>query len=161
MTNKENKSETTLLIESLRPYLLNRITLQLKGIQGEYQELKQAMKPDLTHFINPLLSTNHELLFVEVKRKENYANRNLENDLIKLGKEMQIALDKLVMLKIKEPKVVGILVEVSASSTFSSSSRRRITLVLAPISVAETTTPSSILSQRHLYENVVYRNLSP
>lgn len=69
------------------------------------------MKPDLTHFINPLLSTNHELLFVEVKRKENYANRNLENDLIKLGKEMQIALDKLVMLKIKEPKVVGILVE--------------------------------------------------
>lgn len=69
------------------------------------------MKPDLTHFINPLLSTNHELLLVEVRRKENYANGNLENDLIKLGKEMQIALDKLVMLKIKEPKVVGILVE--------------------------------------------------
>lgn len=73
--------------------------------------MKQAMKPNLILFINPLSRTNHELLFVEVKRKGNYANGNLESDLIKLGKEMQIALDKLVMLKIKEPEIVGILVE--------------------------------------------------
>jgi hypothetical protein len=41
--------------------------------------------------------TNYELFFVEVKRLGKFANGTFESDLIKLGKEMQVALDKLVL----------------------------------------------------------------
>jgi hypothetical protein len=46
-----------------------------------------------------------------VKRKGNYRNNTYEDDVVKLGKEMQIALNKLVKMKVKSPEIVGILVE--------------------------------------------------
>lgn len=42
----------------------------------------------------------------------------LENDLTKLGKEMQIALNKLVLQKVDNPVVVGLLIEGTKASTF-------------------------------------------
>jgi hypothetical protein len=36
---------------------------------------------------------------MEVKRKGNHSNNTLENDMIKLSKEMHIALNKLVVKK--------------------------------------------------------------
>ena len=49
--------------------------------------------------------------FVEVKRKGDFANGHLESDTVKLGKEMQIAINKLILRKVKCPEVVGLLVE--------------------------------------------------
>lgn len=71
----------------------------------------QIMIPDLVLFVEPHSATNYELFFVEVKRKGNYQNDYLENDLIKIGKEMHTALNKLVKKKVKNPEVVGLLVE--------------------------------------------------
>jgi hypothetical protein len=47
---------------------------------------------------------------VEVKRKGNYHNNNLGDDIVKLGKEMQIALNKLVKRRVRNPEIVGILI---------------------------------------------------
>jgi hypothetical protein len=69
------------------------------------------MKPDFVLYTSPSSITNYELFFVEVKRKGNFANGTGESDLVKLGKEMQIALNKLVLKKIKNPEVVGMVVE--------------------------------------------------
>lgn len=46
---------------------------------------------------------------MEAKRKGNYRNNNLEDDIVKLGKEMQLALNKLVRLKVVNPELVGLL----------------------------------------------------
>lgn len=52
------------------------------------------------------------LLFVfKINWNSNYANGNLESDLVKLGKEIQLALNKLIMLRIKNPEVNGVLIE--------------------------------------------------
>lgn len=69
------------------------------------------MIPDLALFIEPNSGTKYELFFVEVKRKGNYQNNHLEDDLVKLGKEMHTALNKLVKKKVRNPEVVGLLVE--------------------------------------------------
>lgn len=71
----------------------------------------QIMIPDLALFIEPNSGTKYELFFVEVKRKGNYQNNHLEDDLVKLGKEMHTALNKLVKKKVRNPEVVGLLVE--------------------------------------------------
>ncbi|EIE76307.1 hypothetical protein RO3G_01011 [Rhizopus delemar RA 99-880] len=87
--------EATLIIESLRPFLLHCVLSQLKGVEGEC----------------PSSAINYELFFVEVKRKGNYANGTGESDTVKLGKEMKIALDNLMIKKVKNPEIVGIVVE--------------------------------------------------
>lgn len=69
------------------------------------------MMPDFVLFIDPLSSMNFELLFVEIKRRGNFANGNQESDLIKLGKQMQVALNKMVLKKVQSPEVVGLLVQ--------------------------------------------------
>lgn len=69
------------------------------------------MIPDLTLFIEVNSTTNYELFFVEVKRKGKYQNNNLENDLVKLGKEMHTALNKLMKKRVRNPEVVGLLIE--------------------------------------------------
>lgn len=71
----------------------------------------QIMIPDLTLFVELNSSTNYELLFVEVKRRGKYQNSNLENDLVKLGKEMHTALNKLVKKRVRNPEVAGLLIE--------------------------------------------------
>lgn len=72
---------------------------------------KQMMKPDFALYLSPSSAINYELFFVEVKRKGNYANGTGESDTVKLGKEMKIALDKLMIKKVKNPEIVGIVVE--------------------------------------------------
>ncbi|KAI9339737.1 hypothetical protein BD770DRAFT_422365 [Pilaira anomala] len=67
------------------------------------------MIPDLALFIEPNSGPQYELFFVEVKRKGNYQNNHLEDDLVKLGKEMHTALNKLVKKKVINPEVVGLL----------------------------------------------------
>ncbi|KAI9481277.1 MAG: hypothetical protein EXX96DRAFT_538488 [Benjaminiella poitrasii] len=44
------------------------------------------------------------------KIKSNYYCNNLKYDLLKLGEEMQVALDKLDRRKVKKSKIVGILI---------------------------------------------------
>ncbi|KAG1051327.1 hypothetical protein G6F43_006453 [Rhizopus delemar] len=113
--------EATLIIESLRPFLLHCVLSQLKGVEGEWMTYnlkphpnhssKQTMKPDFALYLSPSSAINYELFFVEVKRKGNYANGTGESDTVKLGKEMKIALDKLMIKKVKNPEIVGIVVE--------------------------------------------------
>ncbi|CAO3651083.1 unnamed protein product [Mucor hiemalis] len=69
------------------------------------------MIPDLVLFMDPFTGSNIELCFVEVKRPGNRSNGHKETDLVKLGKEMQLALNKLVLYRADSPEVVGILVE--------------------------------------------------
>jgi hypothetical protein len=73
--------------------------------------MNQTMIPDFVMFVEPLSSIIFELFFVEVKRKGNKSNGNSESDLVKLRKEMQIALNKLIFQGVKNPQVVGIHVE--------------------------------------------------
>ncbi|KAG0176082.1 hypothetical protein DFQ29_006602 [Apophysomyces sp. BC1021] len=77
----------------------------------------QTMIPDFVLFVDPLSTLNFELLFVEVKRKGNFANGHLESDIVKLGKEMQIAVSKLVLKKVECPEVVGLLIEEGNTAT--------------------------------------------
>lgn len=69
------------------------------------------MIADLTLFVEVNSTTNYELFFVEVKRKCKYQNNNLENDLVKLGKERHTALNKLARKRVRNPEVVGLLIE--------------------------------------------------
>lgn len=50
----------------------------------------------------------YELLFVEVKRRANNLNNDFESDLVKLGKEMQIALNKLIRKRVRNPRIIGL-----------------------------------------------------
>ncbi|RCH86879.1 hypothetical protein CU097_008561 [Rhizopus azygosporus] len=83
-----------------------------KGWHNEwYQIRRQAMIPDFTLYSDPLTVTNFELFVVEVKKSGSFSNGHLETDIVKLGKEMQLALDKFIEKKVKSPKVVALLVE--------------------------------------------------
>ncbi|KAF7720915.1 hypothetical protein EC973_005775 [Apophysomyces ossiformis] len=116
-----NEQEATITIELIRPFLLNCIASQLRGIKFEWQiskngpftnhPLNQTMIPDFVLYVDPISTVSFELFFVEVKRKGNYSNGHLESDLVKLGKEMQIAVNKLVLQKVASPEVVGLLIE--------------------------------------------------
>jgi hypothetical protein len=50
-------------------------------------------------------------LFVEVKRKGNHYKGNYVSDLVKLGKEMQIGINKLILQRVANPEVVGLLIK--------------------------------------------------
>lgn len=53
---------------------------------------------------------NFKLFIVEVKKPGNFSNSRLETDLVKLGKEMQVVLDKLIKKKVESPEVVALLI---------------------------------------------------
>lgn len=44
-----------------------------------------------------------ELMFVEVKRKGSYSNGHHESEVVKIGKEMQVAINKLIFQKVENP----------------------------------------------------------
>ncbi|ORE06801.1 hypothetical protein BCV72DRAFT_291351, partial [Rhizopus microsporus var. microsporus] len=67
--------------------------------------------PDLVLFVDPFTGTNFELCFVEVKSPGNHSNGQHESSLVKLGKEIQLALSKLVFQRVNSSEVVDILVE--------------------------------------------------
>ncbi|PHZ11633.1 uncharacterized protein RHIMIDRAFT_244120 [Rhizopus microsporus ATCC 52813] len=85
--------------------IIFRLTYHLVTSDG------QIMMPDFVLFIKLSSAISYEVFFMEVKRKGNHSNNTLENDMIKLSKEMHIALNKLVVKKVKKPEVVGLLAE--------------------------------------------------
>ncbi|KAI7904958.1 uncharacterized protein BX663DRAFT_501159 [Cokeromyces recurvatus] len=120
--------EAKLIIEGLRPFIMNCIISSIKSAKFDWLTYhllphpthpnNQTMISDFTLFVDPLSTMNFELFFVEVKRPGNTSNGTLENDLTKLGKEMQIALSKLVLQKVDNPVVVGLLIKGTKASTF-------------------------------------------
>ncbi|KAI8637871.1 hypothetical protein BD408DRAFT_477957 [Parasitella parasitica] len=69
------------------------------------------MMPNYVLFVEPYSSITFELCFVEVKRKGNHYKGNYESDLVKMGKEMQISINKLILQKVTNPEVVGLLIK--------------------------------------------------
>lgn len=60
----------------------------------------QVLVPDFVLYLEILSTVNFFFsLCGGKKKKKNYRNSNLEDDLVKLGKEMQVALNKLVRNK--------------------------------------------------------------
>ncbi|KAG1457945.1 hypothetical protein G6F56_006504 [Rhizopus delemar] len=72
---------------------------------------EQVMIPDFALYLDPLTVASFELFVIEVKKPGNFSNGHLELDLVNLSKEMQLALDKLIEKKVKNPEVVALLVE--------------------------------------------------
>ncbi|CAO0796397.1 unnamed protein product [Mucor circinelloides] len=83
------------------------MTYRMLSSQDDYQ----LMIPDLAVYVDTVPNINFELLNIEVKKQGNCSNRSLEKDLVKLGKEMQLALNKLIIYKVQKPTVMGLLVE--------------------------------------------------
>lgn len=62
-------------------------------------------------YADPLSIVNDEIFFIEVKRPGKYNNGHLESNLVKLDKEIQIALNKSILRKVASPEVVGLLIK--------------------------------------------------
>ncbi|KAI8093959.1 hypothetical protein BDF21DRAFT_331253 [Thamnidium elegans] len=75
-----------------------------------YNNDGQLIIPDLALYITPLSIINFELFIVEVRKHGNFSNGSFENDMIKIGKEMKLALDKMVAYKMDSPEVIGLLI---------------------------------------------------
>lgn len=75
-----------------------------------YNNDGQLIIPDLVLYITPLSNINFELFVVEVKKHGNFSNGSFENDMIKLGKDMKLALDKMVAYKVDSPEVISLLI---------------------------------------------------
>lgn len=56
----------------------------------------QLMVSDLVLYVE-LEGSRYELFVLKTKKPGSYNNGNLENDLEKLGKELQVALNKLIL----------------------------------------------------------------
>lgn len=69
------------------------------------------MMPHFVLFVDPSSKRSFELMFVEVKRKGSNSNGHHESEVVKIGKEMQVAINKLIFQKVENPEVVGLLVE--------------------------------------------------
>lgn len=59
--------------------------------------------PDFVVYADSFSTVNHELQFVEVKRKGNCKIDSFESGLVRLGKEMQITMNMLVLTKNEVP----------------------------------------------------------
>ncbi|KAG1521320.1 hypothetical protein G6F47_003389 [Rhizopus delemar] len=116
-SNNHKQGEAVMIIDKIKPYLLHSLISKIDFIKHDWLTYHlvtsdgQIMMPDFVLFIELSSAINDEVFFMEVKRKGNHSNNTLENDMIKLSKEMHIALNKLVVKKVKKPEVVGLLVE--------------------------------------------------
>ncbi|KAG1048970.1 hypothetical protein G6F43_008679 [Rhizopus delemar] len=107
----QKEGEATVIIEALRPFIYDCIITQIKGINFEW--LTYHLTPGSNHS-----NINDELFFIEVKRPGKYNNGHLESNLVKLDKEMQIALNKSILRKVASPEVVGLLIEGYTATTY-------------------------------------------
>ncbi|KAL0085068.1 hypothetical protein J3Q64DRAFT_1814507 [Phycomyces blakesleeanus] len=115
------QGEANQIIELLRPFLLHCWISQIARMKYEwliYHLLSpsqlysgQLMMPDYVLFVEPYSSITFELCFVEVKRKGNHYKGNYESDLVKLGKEVQITINKLVLQRVANQEIVGLLIK--------------------------------------------------
>ncbi|RCH88876.1 hypothetical protein CU097_002686, partial [Rhizopus azygosporus] len=76
----------------------------------QYKDDGQMRLPRQTLVFGPSSVVNFKLFIVEVKKPGNFSNSRLETDLVKLGKEMQVVLDKLIKKKVESPEVVALLI---------------------------------------------------
>ncbi|CAO3660894.1 unnamed protein product [Rhizopus stolonifer] len=76
------------------------------------------MVPDFTLYLDPLTLTKFDMFVIEVKKPGKISNGHLETDLVKLGKEMKLALDKLIEKKVKNPEIIALLVEGYKATAF-------------------------------------------
>ncbi|KAG1527497.1 hypothetical protein G6F47_012291 [Rhizopus delemar] len=115
------EGEAYLIIELLKVFFTNCLVSKLIGMKYDWltyhllphpnHPMNQTVLPDFVMFVEPLSAIMFELLFVEVKRRGNKSNGNSESDLVKLGKEMQIALNKLMFQGVVDPEVVAYLLK--------------------------------------------------
>ncbi|KAG0183702.1 hypothetical protein DFQ28_001216, partial [Apophysomyces sp. BC1034] len=73
------------------------------------EQERDTLQPDYVAYIDPISTMNFELLTMEVKRSDKQTNK-FEPDLVRLGKQLQTMLDKLIYAKVKEPVVAGLLI---------------------------------------------------
>ncbi|KAI8967535.1 hypothetical protein BDF20DRAFT_840088 [Mycotypha africana] len=124
LNNSSEKQPESNLIDILRPFILNCIVFKTKGVKTEWMTYRmvpkkgQVMIPDFVLYLDTLTATKFELFVVEEKKPGNFSNGHLETDLIKFEKEMQLALDKLIEKKVKDPEVVALIVEGYKVTTF-------------------------------------------
>ncbi|KAG1041172.1 hypothetical protein G6F43_012143 [Rhizopus delemar] len=122
--SEKKDSESNLIIETLRPFLMNIITSPCAYVEFEWMTYRMAsynndgqlIIPDLVLYITLLSNINFELFVVEVKKHGNFSNGSLENDMIKLGKEMKLPLDKMVAYKVDSPEVISLLIRGSKAT---------------------------------------------
>ncbi|CEG70194.1 hypothetical protein RMATCC62417_06135 [Rhizopus microsporus] len=101
------EGEANQIIELLRSFLMHSWTSRLTEVKYEWltyhllpptqHSSSQSMIPDYALFAEPYSEITFELCFIEVKRKENHYKGSYEFDLVKLGKEMQIGINKLIL----------------------------------------------------------------
>lgn len=74
-------------------------------ISGPQMAISAALWWCRTSFFSLILppKMSFELMFVEVKRKGSYSNGHHESEVVKIGKEMQVAINKLIFQKVENP----------------------------------------------------------
>ncbi|KAI7853854.1 hypothetical protein BDC45DRAFT_441612 [Circinella umbellata] len=91
------------------------MTYHLKPL--ERQTTQPTLIPDFVAYTEPYSDMNFDFMFLEVRKKGKQANV-YKSDIIKLGKELKIAVDKLVSEGVNNPEVVGINVEGLEMTTY-------------------------------------------
>lgn len=71
-------------------------------------EDSQLMIPDLAVYIDAVANIKFELFVIEVKKQDNRSNESLKKDSVKLGKEMKMALDKLIFYNVESRILIGL-----------------------------------------------------
>ncbi|ORE04981.1 hypothetical protein BCV72DRAFT_179381, partial [Rhizopus microsporus var. microsporus] len=69
--------------------------------------------PTFVLYVDPLSTINFELLVTEVKKHGNCSNGSFEKDIIELGKEIKLAIDKLSCITYMTRKWLGYLLKVN------------------------------------------------
>ncbi|KAF7723503.1 hypothetical protein EC973_001878 [Apophysomyces ossiformis] len=102
--HQDVEGESRLIIETIRPFIQYCINSQIDAksewmtyhlVPAEEHPGQATLVPDFVIYADPRSNMKHELLFMESS----------------FGKEMQIALNKLVLEGVSSPEVVGLLVE--------------------------------------------------
>ncbi|ORY99348.1 hypothetical protein BCR43DRAFT_226812 [Syncephalastrum racemosum] len=80
-------------------------------------QTKGAAKPDFVVYVQPS-NAHHDIMVGEVK-PPNASISQAESDLVKIGKELRLMLNRLILLGTPDPVVCGILVEGFNMTTFT------------------------------------------
>ncbi|KAL1935194.1 hypothetical protein VTP01DRAFT_4334 [Rhizomucor pusillus] len=106
--NPEPVSEASLTVTSTRIILTACISADISA-KEDYAGKQQRTFPDYVIYLNALANHNYES-FMEVKWPEQMNKE--EDDTVKLRKQMQFALNKLVDAGVEDPLIVGLTIEV-------------------------------------------------
>ncbi|ORE02180.1 hypothetical protein BCV72DRAFT_252630 [Rhizopus microsporus var. microsporus] len=120
------ESESKLIIEILHLFINSCIITPTKDTKCEWMTYRLVpivsiytiMISGFVLWMEPHSETSFKMFFVKVKRQGNPSNGHLESDLVKLGKEIQLGLNKLVKRKVAYPKVAGLLLEGNRATAY-------------------------------------------